>query len=98
MTTAFFSHDDCMKHNMGPEHPESPERISTILAYLADTHLEQDLDWVRPEEITRDQLLMVHPETYLQQLDMMQFQGLWLLKCFLENQYLNCLQPQNLCK
>src|SRR5690554_2306810 len=72
MTTAFFSHDDCMKHNMGPEHPESPERISTILAYLADTHLEQDLDWVRPEEITRDQLLTVHPETYLQQLDMMQ--------------------------
>ena len=71
MTTAFFSHDDCMKHNMGPEHPESPERISTILAYLADTGLEQKLDWVRPEEATRDQLLTVHPEKYLQQLEMM---------------------------
>ncbi|TNE74937.1 MAG: histone deacetylase family protein [Gammaproteobacteria bacterium] len=72
MTTAFFSHDDCMKHNMGPEHPECPERLSAILSYIADTNLEQDLDWVRPEEITRDQLLMVHPEKYLQQLDMMQ--------------------------
>ncbi len=72
MTTAFFSHDDCMKHNMGPEHPECPERIAAILSYLADTGLDQQLDWVRPEEITRDQLLSVHPEKYLHQLDLMQ--------------------------
>ncbi|MBD3656627.1 MULTISPECIES: histone deacetylase family protein [Marinobacter] len=72
MTTAFFSHDDCMKHQMGPEHPESPERLAAIISYLADTELEEKLDWIRPDEITRDQLLMVHPERYLQQLDMMQ--------------------------
>ena len=72
MTTAFFSHDDFMKHNMGPEHPESPERLAAIISYLADTGLDQKLDWVRPEEITRDQLLMVHPEKYLHQLDLMQ--------------------------
>lgn len=72
MTTAFFSHDDFMKHNMGPEHPECPERINRILAYIAETNLEGDLDWVRPEEITRDQLLTVHPESYLRQLEAMQ--------------------------
>lgn len=72
MTTGFFSHDDCMKHNMGAEHPESPERLAAIISYLADTGLEQDLDWVRPDEATRDQLLIVHPERYLHQLDLMQ--------------------------
>lgn len=72
MTTAFFSHDDCNKHNMGPEHPERPERMAAIQSYLADTALDQDLDYVRPDEITRDQLLTVHPESYLKQLDMMQ--------------------------
>ncbi|HEA51944.1 histone deacetylase family protein [Marinobacter antarcticus] len=72
MTTAFFSHDDCMKHDMGPEHPESPARLAAIISYIADTGLAEKLDWVRPEEITRDQLLSVHPERYLQQLDMMQ--------------------------
>jgi acetoin utilization deacetylase AcuC-like enzyme len=72
MTTAFFYHDDFMKHNMGPEHPECPERLSRILAYIADTDLEASLEWVRPEEITRDQLLAVHPEGYLQQLEEMQ--------------------------
>ncbi|WP_148863250.1 histone deacetylase family protein [Marinobacter fonticola] len=72
MTTAFFFHDDFLKHDMGAEHPESPDRLNAIISYLADTELEQQLDWVRPDEITRDQLLLVHPERYLQQLDMMQ--------------------------
>lgn len=67
-----FSHDDCMKHDMGPEHPESPSRLATIISYIADTGMAQKLDWVRPEEVTHDQLLSVHPERYLQQLDMMQ--------------------------
>jgi acetoin utilization deacetylase AcuC-like enzyme len=71
MTTAFFSHDDCLKHNMGLEHPECPERILTILSYLADCNLGQDLDWVRPEEVTHDQLLMAHLENYLRQLELM---------------------------
>ncbi len=72
MTTAFFSHDDCQKHTMGAEHPESPQRLAAIISYLADTELEQTLDWVKPEEITRDQLLVIHPERYLHQLDLMQ--------------------------
>ncbi|MGO1692819.1 MAG: histone deacetylase family protein [Marinobacter sp.] len=72
MTTAFFSHDDCMKHDMGPEHPESPGRLAAIISYIADTGMADKLDWVRPEEATRDQLLTVHPERYLLQLDMMQ--------------------------
>lgn len=72
MTTGFFSHDDCMKHNMGAEHPECPERLSAITSYLTDTGLDQELDWVRPDEATRDHLLSVHPERYLNQLDLMQ--------------------------
>jgi acetoin utilization deacetylase AcuC-like enzyme len=72
MTTGFFSHDDFMKHNMGPEHPESPERLGAIISYLADTGVGEKLDWIRPDEATRDQLLLVHPEGYLHQLEMMQ--------------------------
>ncbi|WP_111496541.1 MULTISPECIES: histone deacetylase family protein [Marinobacter] len=72
MTTAFFYHEDFLKHDMGPEHPESPDRLTNLISYLADNGLDQALDWVRPEEVTRDQLLQVHPDTYLRQLDMMQ--------------------------
>ncbi|WP_339804498.1 histone deacetylase family protein [uncultured Marinobacter sp.] len=72
MTTAFFSHDDCALHDMGPEHPECPERLSRIISYIEDSGLHHQLDWIRPEEATRDQLLTVHPEKYLHQLDLMQ--------------------------
>jgi acetoin utilization deacetylase AcuC-like enzyme len=41
---------------MGPEHPECPERLSAIISYLSDTGLDQTLDWVKPEEITRGRL------------------------------------------
>lgn len=72
MTTGFFSHDDYTKHVMGAEHPECPERLSAIISYLADTGLDQTLDWVKPEEATRDQLLLAHPDGYLHQLELMQ--------------------------
>jgi acetoin utilization deacetylase AcuC-like enzyme len=72
MTTGFFYHDDYGKHVMGPDHPECPERLSSIISYLGQTGLDQVLDWVKPEEATRDQLLLAHPEGYLHQLDLMQ--------------------------
>ncbi len=71
MTTGFFSHDDFTKHNMGPGHPECPERLTSIISHLGQSGLDQELDWIKPEEITRDQLQMVHPEGYLHQLDLM---------------------------
>ena len=30
MTTAFYSHPDCRGHDMGPGHPECPERLDAI--------------------------------------------------------------------
>src|SRR5580704_14600152 len=30
MTTAIFTHADCKLHEMGPSHPESPERLQAI--------------------------------------------------------------------
>lgn len=57
---------------MGPDHPECPERLTSIISYLAQTGLDQILDWVKPEEATRDQLLLAHPDGYLHQLELMQ--------------------------
>ncbi|MDX5300187.1 MAG: histone deacetylase family protein, partial [Gammaproteobacteria bacterium] len=72
MSTAYISHADCDQHNMGPEHPESPLRLAAILNRLQGSGLEQDLDFVRAEEVQRDHLQRVHPELYLHQLDLIQ--------------------------
>ena len=35
MTTWLFTHPACLKHEMGPHHPECPDRLRAILAALA---------------------------------------------------------------
>jgi acetoin utilization deacetylase AcuC-like enzyme len=34
MSTALISHPDCLKHEMGPHHPECPERLAAVLQGL----------------------------------------------------------------
>jgi acetoin utilization deacetylase AcuC-like enzyme len=34
VTTALITHADCLKHEMGPHHPECPERLTSVLAAL----------------------------------------------------------------
>ncbi len=72
MVTAFISHNDCARHDMGPEHPESPQRLAAINNELQGSRLEQELMYVRAEEALREQLQLVHPELYLHQLDLTQ--------------------------
>lgn len=56
---------------MGYEHPESPARIAAIENKLQDTRLEQELDFIRAEEVRREHLQRVHPGSYIDQLNMM---------------------------
>lgn len=35
MITAYLTHPDCSLHHMGPEHPESPQRLEAIRARLS---------------------------------------------------------------
>ncbi|MGH8745660.1 MAG: histone deacetylase family protein, partial [Burkholderiales bacterium] len=30
MTTAFITHPDCLRHDMGAQHPECPQRLTAI--------------------------------------------------------------------
>jgi len=72
MKTAYISHHDCTRHNMGPEHPESPARLMAILDQLQDTRLNQELDFFRAELVNTDHVRRVHPATYVEQLDLIQ--------------------------
>jgi acetoin utilization deacetylase AcuC-like enzyme len=39
MSTGYFSHDDCRRHEMGQGHPECPERLDAIADHLLATGL-----------------------------------------------------------
>ncbi len=64
---AVVSHPDCLLHDMGPWHPERPERISAIMDALeksgiAFSRLEAPL-------VAREALLRVHSEAYVQEIE-----------------------------
>lgn len=65
MQTAYITHTLCLKHDMGADHPESPARIHAIEDQLIATGLLDYLQRHDAPEATREQLLRVHDESYL---------------------------------
>jgi acetoin utilization deacetylase AcuC-like enzyme len=60
MATALLTHPDCARHEMGPGHPESPQRLQAILAALEDSGLIPQLTVREAPEAQREHLERVH--------------------------------------
>ncbi len=63
--TAFYSHPAFFKHEMGPHHPESPERLWAIHDHLTRKGLMALMDVREPTEATDQDILRVHTADYL---------------------------------
>jgi acetoin utilization deacetylase AcuC-like enzyme len=60
MTAALLTHPDCVLHEMGAHHPESPERLRAVLAAIQASGLAGSLHLLEAREATREHLLLVH--------------------------------------
>lgn len=69
--TALIGHSACSMHEMGKGHPECPERIAAIQDRLMAAGIWDYLLHTNAHPATREQLLRVHPEEYLDKLAMM---------------------------
>ena len=65
MAIAYITHPFCLKHDMGPHHPECPARIQAIEDQLIASGLLPYLAHHEAPAVTRHQLLRVHQEAYL---------------------------------
>jgi len=65
MSTAFITHPDCLKHNMGAGHPEQPARLTAIEDQLIASGLADFLQRYDAPLATDEQLARVHPLQYL---------------------------------
>jgi len=65
MPTAFITHADCLKHNMGAHHPERPERLTAIEDQLISSGVGQHLARYEAPLATNEQLARVHPIEYV---------------------------------
>jgi acetoin utilization deacetylase AcuC-like enzyme len=65
LTTVFFSHPACRGHNMGPGHPECPERLDAITDHLQATGLDIALAWREAPVAQPQQLARAHDAGYV---------------------------------
>ncbi len=65
MHTAYLTHPECLRHDMGSWHPESPARLRAIDDRLHAAHLFDFLAHHEAPAATRAQLLRVHDAAYV---------------------------------
>ncbi|HJT60717.1 MAG TPA: histone deacetylase family protein [Burkholderiales bacterium] len=65
MTTAFITHAECLKHDMGAHHPERPARLTAIEDQLIASGVGQHLTRYEAPLATDEQLARVHPLDYV---------------------------------
>jgi acetoin utilization deacetylase AcuC-like enzyme len=68
MTTAYITHADCLRHEMGAGHPECPERLSAINEHLRASGLLEQLRCLEAPAADALDLKRVHLASYVDQI------------------------------
>lgn len=61
MSTIIIQHDDCLRHDPGPKHVESPQRVKAVLGGLEGL---KGLQMLPAPYVTSEQILRVHPNEF----------------------------------
>ena len=72
MAVPVFTHPDCLRHDPGTGHPETPARLRVLLEQARATDA---VSVVEAPPATREPLLAVHPEPYLANLESLSARG-----------------------
>lgn len=72
MPPLLFTHPACLQHDPGPDHPETPARLATLLRRVRSAGAAS-LHEAEPARL--ESLLAVHPRSYLEGLEAMSARG-----------------------
>ena len=65
MTTSYITHADCLRHEMGPGHPECPERLVAVNEHMRSSGLLDQLRSWMPRWRATEDLKRVHRPEYV---------------------------------
>jgi acetoin utilization deacetylase AcuC-like enzyme len=63
--TVFLTHPDCVRHEMGSGHPESPQRLKSVLAAIEAAGLAASLDMREAPPASREAIERVHEREHV---------------------------------
>ncbi len=72
MVVPVFTHLDCLRHDPGSSHPETPARLEVL---LDRARAQSGVKLVEASAASREALLPVHPDSYLRTLESMSARG-----------------------
>ena len=65
MTTAYITHADCLRHEMGPGHPECPQRLSSVHDHVQASGLMEKVRRIDAPLAKAADLERVHAASYI---------------------------------
>src|SRR3979409_1896909 len=65
MTTAYITHPDCLRHEMGAGHPESPARLNAVNEHMHTSGMLDELRCLEAPLADADDLKRVHRPAYV---------------------------------
>jgi acetoin utilization deacetylase AcuC-like enzyme len=68
MSTAYYSHPDCARHDMGRGHPECPERLGAINDFLLASGLDVALERRDAPLVNLSDVALAHNSGYVQEI------------------------------
>ena len=68
MPTAYITHPSCLLHEMGPYHPERPDRLTAIADRLIAAGIDGHLQHYTAPKATREQIARVHGARYIDEI------------------------------
>ena len=68
MPTAFLTHPDCHRHEMGAGHPECPQRLAAIEDWLLASGIDVALQRVEARKAKAEELVQAHHAIYVDRL------------------------------
>jgi len=63
------THSAYLEHDMGPNHPESPERLRAILAQLESSGIMSKLTRIEPRKAGKEWITRIHDPAYVKRLE-----------------------------
>ncbi len=68
MTTAYITHADCLRHEMGPGHPECPDRLSAVNEQMRSSGLLEELRCLEAPLADAEDIKRVHGAAYVERI------------------------------
>jgi len=75
MKTGIVYHEKYQEHNLGPGHPENPERLKKIMESIGKIKNKPNIELLKPTSASEEDLLRVHTKGYVEKIKSMSRTG-----------------------